>query len=89
MATYAHSSSQVPDGDHFAIIYFRSVTIPKQGHGYPEYDESVCDYVVFPDRESWEAAVREESLSTYGRKNFKPIFARSAKIETQVKVNIS
>lgn len=87
---YAHTSSDVPSGDHFAIVFFRTISIPPQGHGYPESTEQACDYVVYPNKEAWETEIARLATETgYGRSNYTPIFARRAKVTTKVEVNVS
>jgi hypothetical protein len=63
---YVHSESDFPEGDHFAIIEFRSFTVPGDersrqapGHGYPEHTETTMSYSVFAleDREVWEEEI--------------------------------
>jgi hypothetical protein len=52
---YPHSPNEIPDEEHFAIIKFKSITIPGDersrthpGHGYPESTETIVEYIAFP-----------------------------------------
>lgn len=93
---WVHGTGDLPDGEHFAILYFSSVYVPgdersrtNPGHGYPERYESVVEYVAFTDRAEWEAEVQREMTSQYGRKDFKAIYVRPASISTKVEVKVT
>lgn len=94
---WANAPEDVPDEEHYAILYFGSIHIPGDersrqapGHGYPEHTETKIDYVVFPTREAWEAEIKlQMSGGLYKRDNWKAIKVTSARITTQVTLNIS
>lgn len=65
--------SDLPPGDHFAILKFSSITIPgdersrtNPGHGYPEYTQTTISCTVYPTREAWTKEVESLSAQKYG-----------------------
>lgn len=92
---WAHSSSDIPKGPHYAILEPRSTFIPgdersrtNPGHGYPEHTEHSWDYIVFPNKEEWETEVKRRHESQWGRKDFVAISATPATVTSTVSVKV-
>ena len=92
---WCHSISDIPTGPHYAILDTKSTHIPGDersrthpGHGYPESTEYSWDYIVFPDRASWEAEIKKRKGSVFGSKDFIPISATPATISTVIQVEV-
>lgn len=92
---WCHSISDIPTGPHYAILDTKSTHIPGDersrthpGHGYPESTEYSWDYIVFPDRASWEAEIKKRKGSAFGSKDFIPISATPATISTVIQVEV-
>lgn len=92
--TWAHSPKDIPEGEHYAIIEFGSISIPgdersrtNPGHGYPARTEAKTDYIVFNDKEGWlhEIKERTERKSNY---EWIAVHSRRVKITTDVKVDV-
>lgn len=91
---WIHSSKDVPNTEHYAILYFSSFTVPGDersrtapGHGYPEHTEDTVEYVVFSTKEAWENEIKDNMLSTY-RKDFKAIHVTPASVSTKIDVSV-
>jgi hypothetical protein len=92
---WCRSPKDVPDHDHYAILVFGSIYIPgdersrtNPGHGYGERSESTVEYIVYKNREEWEADIQHRMTSPYGSKNdFVPIVVKRASVTTSVHVN--
>ena len=93
--TWAHTPSDIPEGEHFAIIEFGSIWVPGDersrtapGHGYPEHTESKVDYIVFKTREAWEAEIKFRMNPRMGavRTDWVPVHVRRAQVKTTVTV---
>jgi len=59
---YCHRASDIPAGEHWAIITSRSVSIPGDersrtapGHGYPAHSEHFVQYVSYTNQAEFEA----------------------------------
>ncbi len=92
---YVSRLSDVPDGDHFAIMEFTSMTIPGDersrthpGHGYPESTEYFVRYIAFMDKEEWEREIKQRVEAKYGKTDFTAVFVKKASISTEIKVNV-
>lgn len=92
---WCHSLSDIPKGPHYAILEQKTVYIPGDersrthpGHGYPESTEQVWNYIVFDNREEWEAVVKERKPVYGGDRDFVAISVTPASITTTVNVNI-
>lgn len=92
---WCHTINDIPKEPHYAILEQRSVHIPGDersrthpGHGYPASTEQVWDYIVFPDKASWEAEVKARSGRVFGSKDFVAISATPAKVNTTFTVEI-
>jgi len=92
---WCHSIGEIPSGPHYAILEQRSISIPGDersrthpGHGYPASTEQVWDYIVFPDRTTWEIEVKKRHGSVFGNKDFVAISATPATISTTINVEI-
>lgn len=79
-------TSDVPDGQHYAILFFKTIYMPAQGHGYDAYSEGATDYVIYKTREAWEQAIKGEQV--YGGRAFIPIVGTKPKVETKVSIDI-
>ena len=72
---FVHSPSDLPKGEHWAIIEGTSVTIPgdersrtNPRHGYPESIQQYITYEAFTDRVKFEEELKRRlSLSSYFR----------------------
>lgn len=86
----------VPEKEHFAILYFGSIWIPgdersktNPGHGYPEHNEIKIDYVVFESKLAWEKEIKNLTTSTsVYNKNWRAIYVKPAIINTSVSVDV-
>jgi hypothetical protein len=91
---HVSSLSDIPEGEHYAIMYVDSIFIPGDersrtypGHGYPESTEAVLKYVLFKDKMSWEAEIAERATTKNGYgKSFVALKVVKAKISTTVSV---
>lgn len=61
----SRNKNDIPSTPHYAIIEFRNIYIPgdersqtNPGHGYPAHTETTSEYIVFKDKESWEAYIK-------------------------------
>lgn len=93
---WCHDLKDIPKEPHYAILDQRSITIPGDersrthpGHGYPESTEQVWDYIVFPDRESWEAEISSREAKVFGRKTYVAIAAKPAEITSTVHIKVN
>jgi hypothetical protein len=82
---------------HFAIIEFTSVWIPgdersrtNPGHGYPEHNEDVVNYIAFTDEAEWKAEINKRMTSPYGgeKNNFIAARVTPASIQVQTVINV-
>jgi hypothetical protein len=59
----ARKSSDVPTGQHWAILIYKTLTIAhaEEGHGYPAYTEQIntVEHLVFVSVVEWEQAVKK------------------------------
>jgi hypothetical protein len=92
---WCHQISDIPKEPHYAILERRSISIPGDersrshpGHGYPASTEQVWDYLVFTDRESWEAEVKKRAALVFGNKDYVAISATPATITTTIQVEV-
>jgi hypothetical protein len=92
---WCHSISDIPKEPHYAILEQRSITIPgdersrtNPGHGYPASTEQVWDYIVFDDRNKWEAEIKRRHGMVFGNKDFVAISATAATVRTTFDVEI-
>ena len=70
---YVNRPSDLPPGEHFAILNFSLITIPgdersrtNPGHGYPESTQTTISCAVYPTREAWTKEVERLSAQKYG-----------------------
>jgi hypothetical protein len=61
-AIFVTRADQLPLGEHWAILEFSSLTIPgdersrtNPGHGYPERQEPIVQYIAFLQQSDFEA----------------------------------
>ena len=87
--------SDMPTGDHYAIMEFSSINIPgdersrtNPGHGYPAYTDHFIRYIAFTDKAEWEREVQERTNSKYGSNDFVATFVKQAKVSTTVSVAV-
>jgi hypothetical protein len=92
---WCHTATEIPKEPHYAILEQRSISIPgdersrtNPGHGYPASTEQVWDYIVFKDREEWEAEVKRRHGMAFGSKDFVAISATPATIKTTIQVHL-
>lgn len=94
---YKVSSDKIPQGDHWAIIKFETISIDHEGdersrthpgHGYPAYTEhlSTSTYFAFNSSEQWEKFVKDIVLSE--EKGFLFIAAKTVVPTVTVSVQI-
>lgn len=82
---YVHSVSDLPEGEHYAILTTGSAADSYDGRS----TVSVIEYVAFTDRAEWEAEIKQMSVpSPYQNKSFKAIHVRPATIKVSVEVAI-
>lgn len=88
--------SDMPTGDHYAIMEFDSITIPgdersrtNPGHGYPESTEHFVRYIAFTDKTEWEQEIQNRTNAKYGRNDFVAAFVKQATISTTVNVAVN
>jgi hypothetical protein len=91
---WCHTCHDIPKTPHFAIIEQRSISIPGDersrthpGHGYPASTEQVWDYIVFPDRASWEAEIKSREAKVF-KTEYVAIAATPAVITSTVHVHV-
>jgi hypothetical protein len=87
--TNAH---ELPPGEHFAILTFRSVTIPGDersrthpGHGYPESTEHCAVYTLYETKDDWEEEIYRRSQSRWDG-DFVPLMVTVPTIKTTITV---
>lgn len=93
MNKIAARSTDIPEGRHWAIVSFRSITIPGDersrtapGHGYPESTEDVSNYQIFLNEPAWRAAI--ERLTTQQPGSFAALIVDRLRVTTRVIVEI-
>jgi hypothetical protein len=95
--TYVGSVNDLPEGEHFVILEFDSISIPGDersrthpGHGYPAHTETTVKYIVFNSREAWEAEIKSRTTddSRYRRSNWAPLICRRAAVSVDVNVSV-
>lgn len=91
-----HSKSEMPDGPHFAILEFTSVTIPGDersrdfpGHGYPEHTDHYCNYIVCDDEAEWKGEISHRMGLIYSSRDFVPIRVTPASVKTEYTITVS
>lgn len=88
-AIFVSQCKDVPAGEHFAIVIESSYTSRGYDRGDPDYSSNYLEYRAYLKREDWEAAIKElETDKGYGRKNYKALFVRPAKIGVVVDVKV-
>ena len=67
---FCRSTSDIPTGDHYAFLVLVRTDIPADtrsinfpGHGYPAHVVSTWEYIVYPNRASWEKEVKAHASS--------------------------
>tara|TARA_Y100000310_G_C20139183_1_gene559475 strand:+ start:109 stop:411 length:303 start_codon:yes stop_codon:yes gene_type:complete len=86
--------NEVPNGPHYVILKFSSVTIPGDersrkcpGHGYPEHSVSYAVYVAYEDKVEWSKEVEMLTNSKHDSDNFVAFYNPGlAQIKTSVYV---
>ena len=93
---WAHQPSDLPPGEHYAILVFGSVHIPGDersrthpGHGYPAHSEPKVEYIVFTGREAWEQEVKRRAVDGYAGGDWVPVIVRRATVTMAVNVSVS
>ncbi len=86
---YCSKISDIPKEDHFAIIIEDSVyehdPYDERGGGY----NSPClKYQAFLDKADWEEAIRELTISSYSKKNFKAVFVQGFSVDIKISVSV-
>lgn len=89
------SISEIPNGEHYAIITFASVyhegderSRTHPGHGYPAYTEQVPEFMIFGSKEDWEAEIIKRMNSKFAKQDFKAVKITPAEISTTIQVEI-
>jgi hypothetical protein len=93
---WCRSIKDIPTEQHYAILSQKSTHIPGDehsrthpGHGYHARTEYSWDYIVFPDRESWESEIKKRKGSVFASDgNYVAISAIPATINTSIQVDI-
>ena len=92
--TYVDSADKLPEGEHFVILEFGSISTPaderRQSHGYPESAQTTVQYVVFSTREMWEAEIRKRTTDNNRSRqsNWVPLICRRAVVNVNVNVSV-
>jgi hypothetical protein len=93
--TFVGRTHGMPQGEHWAIVEVRSVTIPSDersrqapGHGYPEHVEEMVNYEVFKDEDTFKTELEQRFRDSWHRDQIRGIhvtemFAPVVKIEVQ------
>jgi hypothetical protein len=92
----ATSPTHVPEGPHWAILVFGSITIPGDersrthpGHGYPESTETTVSYYVFTDEASWRAEIEARASRVFPGSDFVALVVNRPKVRTRTVVEVS
>jgi hypothetical protein len=74
---YVTTPSQIPQGEHWAIIEAASMCVPgdersrqNPGHGYPEYTHNYTVYTAYTNEEEFKKEMEIRYNSTYSRPAF-------------------
>lgn len=69
---WLHKASEVPTTPHYALLVPRRICIPGDersrthpGHGYPESNEDVWEYIVFDSEGLWTQEIEHRVLGGY------------------------
>ena len=88
-----NTSSEIPEGPHWAIVTFGSIHIPgdersrtNPGHGYPASTQTSLSYTVYTSEEEWKAEI--ESLAARRDKKFVALVAKRPVIRTHIVVEM-
>lgn len=93
---FPKTKDEVPSEPRWAILKPNHTYVPgdersrtNPGHGYPAHTVKAWDYIVYDDKQEWEAEVARLTRSKSGyERNFVAIRAIPAKISTEVRVTI-
>lgn len=87
--------SDLPLGEHFAILEFSSVFIPgdersrtNPGHGYPAETRPTLECIVYPDRVEWESEIQRRAGNRQDQGRWVPVIVRRVGITTKVIVEV-
>lgn len=90
---WCHSVNDIPTGAHYAIVEQRLISIPgdersrtNPGRGYPASTEQVWDYIVFTDRDSWEAEIRSREAKVF-KSQYVALTVTPAKVTSTIQIN--
>ena len=90
---YCRNKTDIPAGDHYAIIEFVTVHIEGDersrqcpGHGYPAHTEYYSQYIAFEKRDEWEREVKKRVAQD--KKDYVALRVAPAKIRVEVMVDI-
>lgn len=93
--TYVSRPSDLPSGEHHAIIKCSSFTVPgdersrtNPGHGYGEHTETTTSIAVYATREAWVAEIERLSAQQWGGKDWVACIMRVPAVTTAVKVDV-
>jgi hypothetical protein len=81
--TFCSYSKDVPQGEHYAILFFGS-----SEDGYGGQRPCPTEYRVYKDRKSWEDAILEENGKPY-HNGFVPLVANRPKIEVKINIQVT
>jgi hypothetical protein len=93
---FVNSASEVPNGEHYAIIQSDSIWIPGDqrskdcpGHGYPASSKAVVSYEAYLTKEKFLEAIKELENPRFGsKKNYVAIKVTPIKITTSINIDI-
>ncbi len=84
--TYCRHAKDIPSGDHYVIIDFKSITIPGVEHIRFEIElYGYSSYISFTDRAEWEKEISERTH----KNDFVALRVTRAKIEVATKVVVT
>lgn len=91
---YPKRPSEIPNKKHWAIIKFKSTTIPGDersrtapGHGYPKHTKISTDYLVYTDRNEWVEEI-ERLMSSQRPEPFKATEVHPVEIKKEISVTV-
>ena len=92
-SVFVSTKNDMPEGDHFAILVFSSIYVPGDersrtapGHGYPEHNEPVVNYIAFKDEAAWKTEIARRMSAKYSYEDFVPVRVSRARVSTHVEV---
>lgn len=85
LAAKPEDAANIPEGPHFAVVEFRTVSEATGYEENPSYDVNVTEYYWTTNKEAWEAHIRANVHT--GKKFFALKVEGKAKIERPVVIS--